>query len=338
MVAVQTIGLVVEVGDGDDFVGAGFSDQFFEAVAHGFIGADDGYAEAGVDGFAFEWAPGLVVGGWAVHGLDGWDYFYGLVADEAQETLQRRGGQVRGLRVGFGGDDGRGDDEMRFCEDAGFEGGAVDAGCFVESLRGEMRGEGEGQAEAGGELGSVEAGAEDGDGDPGVLAGDGAGHLAGTHGAQETLKFGEELREVVAVLFQVAAKRAHGGPVATRGAAEAEVDAVGIDRRQGAELLGDDERGVVGEHDAAGADADGFGRVGDVSDEDGGSGGGDAGDGVMLGEPDAAVSPLLDILREIDGAGYGLGHGGFGGIACAEGNEVENGDWEAIMRSSTHVG
>ena len=38
--------------------------------------------------------------------------------------------------------------------------------------------------------------------------------------------------------------------------ADAEVDAPGMERLEHAELLGDDERRVVGQHDAARADAD----------------------------------------------------------------------------------
>ena len=47
------------------------------------------------------------------------------------------------------------------------------------------------------------------------------------------------------------------GLVGARRAADAEVDAAGEERLQGAELLGDHQRRVVGQHDAARADADG---------------------------------------------------------------------------------
>ena len=46
-----------------------------------------------------------------------------------------------------------------------------------------------------------------------------------------------------------------GALVGARGTAKTQVDAAGVERGEGAELLGNDERAVVGEHDAAGADA-----------------------------------------------------------------------------------
>jgi hypothetical protein len=65
---------------------------------------------------------------------------------------------------------------------------------------------------------------------------------------------------------EVAAQRAHRDPVGARCAAEAEVDAPRVQRGQGAELLGDDQRSVVGQHHAARADADGLRAAGDVAD------------------------------------------------------------------------
>ena len=55
---------------------------------------------------------------------------------------------------------------------------------------------------------------------------------------------------------EVAAQRLRRGLVGAGGAAEAEVDAAGEERGERAELLGDLERRVVGEHDPARADAD----------------------------------------------------------------------------------
>ena len=43
-----------------------------------------------------------------------------------------------------------------------------------------------------------------------------------------------------------------------------------MQRLQHPELLGDDERGVIGKHHAARADADRLGRRGEVGDEHGG--------------------------------------------------------------------
>jgi hypothetical protein len=50
-----------------------------------------------------------------------------------------------------------------------------------------------------------------------------------------------------------------GALVGTGCAAEAQIDAAGIERGQRAELLGDHQRRMVRQHDAAGADADRLG-------------------------------------------------------------------------------
>ena len=62
---------------------------------------------------------------------------------------------------------------------------------------------------------------------------------------------------LLAGAVEVPAQRAHGQSVGARGAAEAEVDAIGVQRGQGAELLGDNQRRMVGQHHAARADTDG---------------------------------------------------------------------------------
>ena len=71
---------------------------------------------------------------------------------------------------------------------------------------------------------------------------------------------------------------------------------------EGAELLGDNQWRVIGQHYAAAADADSFRRVCDVADEDWRRRAGKAFDGVVFGKPEAAVTPLLGVTREIDGS------------------------------------
>lgn len=117
--------------------------------------------------------------------------------------------------------------------------------------------------------------------------------------------------------MEIAAQGTHGVEVAAGSATEAEVDAAGIQRCEGAELFCDDEGRVVGQHDASTADADGVGGGGHVADEDGCGGAGEALDGVMLGKPEAAIAPLLGVVREINGAGDG-GRGGFAGAHADE--------------------
>lgn len=67
-----------------------------------------------------------------------------------------------------------------------------------------------------------------------------------------------------------------------------------------AELLGDDQRRMVGQHDAAGADAYRPGAAGDMGDDDGGGGTGDARHVVMLGQPVSLVSQPLGMAGEIE--------------------------------------
>jgi len=110
--------------------------------------------------------------------------------------------------------------------------------------------------------------------------------------------------------------------VAAWSATKSQINAAGIKSFKGAELLSDDEGSVVGEHDAAAADADGSGCGGDVSDEDGRCRAHQALDGVMLGEPEAAVAPLLGVAGEIDGTC----DGGRGCFAGAHADEIEDRD------------
>ena len=99
--------------------------------------------------------------------------------------------------------------------------------------------------------------------------------------------------EMVGIEIPVPPQRPGGGRVGARGASETEIDAAGVERLERAELLGDDERRMVGEHDAAGADADHRGGVGQVGDEHRRRGAGDRGHAVMLGHPEAAVAESL---------------------------------------------
>lgn len=94
--------------------------------------------------------------------------------------------------------------------------------------------------------------------------------------------------------------------VPTGGAADAQVDAAGEQGGQGAELLGDDQRGVVGQHDAAGPDADAVGGGGHLADHDGGGRTGHARNAVVLGQPVLPVAPPVGMPGQIDGVTEGL--------------------------------
>ena len=114
--------------------------------------------------------------------------------------------------------------------------------------------------------------------------------------------------------------------VAAGGATETKIDATGIESFECAELFRDDEGRVVGEHDAAAADPDGFCCPGDVADESGGGcGAGKTFNGVMFSKPETAIAPLLSVLREVDGARDGAG----GRFVGTHADEVEHGDGKA---------
>ena len=164
-----------------------------------------------------------------------------------------------------------------------------------------MRGEREGKAQRGGELGAEQARAEDPDLDVGAGAGEGAHPLARLRLAEVAEQLDDVLGKAVGVAHQRAAERVGGRRVGPGRAPEPEVDPPGVERVERAELLGDDQRRVVGEHDPARADADRRRAGGDVSDRNRGRGAGDAGHVVVLGEPEAAVAPALGVPREVDG-------------------------------------
>ncbi len=123
------------------------------------------------------------------------------------------------------------------------------------------------------------------------------------------------------VALKRAAQRPRRRLVRSRGTAQAQVDPAGVERVQGAELLGDDQGGVVGQHDPAGADADGLRRRRHCADDDRGRGAGDARHVVMLGQPVAIVTQPFGVAGQINGVGERLAHIG----AFRHGGEVENG-------------
>ena len=87
---------------------------------------------------------------------------------------------------------------------------------------------------------------------------------------------------------RVAAQGEHRVLVRARSASEAEIDPTRMQRFQGAELLGDGQRSVVGQHHAAGTQADRLGVGGHVGDQHAGRRRRDARHVVVLGVPDPA--------------------------------------------------
>jgi hypothetical protein len=62
-----------------------------------------------------------------------------------------------------------------------------------------------------------------------------------------------------------------------------------------------------------------------MANEDGCGGAGEAGDGMMFSEPEAAVTPLFSVLGEVNGARYC----GAGGLVGVHTDEVEDGNGKA---------
>jgi hypothetical protein len=97
-----------------------------------------------------------------------------------------------------------------------------------------------------------------------------------------------------------------------------------VQRLERAELLGDYQRGVVGQHHAAGADPDRGGGGGDRADQDGRGRAGDTGHSVVLGHPDAGEAELVGAHGERERCPQGLG----GARARAHGRDVQHGQRE----------
>ena len=118
-----------------------------------------------------------------------------------------------------------------------------------------------------------------------------------------------------------AAQRQRGELVGTRRPADAQVDAAGVQRLQHAELFGDHQRGVVGQHHAAGPDPHRRRRGGEVRDQHRRGRAGDGGHVVVLGHPEPVVTQLLGTPGQRGRVAQRVTGGGPGG----HGREVENG-------------
>lgn len=186
----------------------------------------------------------------------------------------------------------------------------------------EVRGEDEGQALLCGQRRAEGGGAENVQRDIGALARDGAYPLLGC-GRIEVAPHLRHLRRKVLGAGLAAAQGLGRPRVGARSSPDTEVDAPREEGGKGAELLGDHVRGVVGEHDATGADLDPFGGGGHLPYENGGRGGRHRGHVVVFGDPVAVVAELLCLTGEFDGLEQCLGGRA---LAVPDGGEVEQGE------------
>ena len=197
-----------------------------------------------------------------------------------------------------------------------------------------MRGEGIGQPQIGRELRAEGAGTEDPDLDVLPLAGHGAQRLAFGGGAEVFHQFHDVAREVVHVAGEVPPHRPRRHLVRSRRAAEAEIDPARMQRRERAELLGDDQRRVVGQHDAAGADADALRALRGIGQRHRRRGAGDAGHVVVFRHPEAPVAERIGMAGEVAGMAQRLA----GVAAFRHRGEIEDRERDHPPHMSTRGG
>ena len=127
----------------------------------------------------------------------------------------------------------------------------------------------------------------------------------------------EHLGRAVQILAQRALKFGAGAGRAP----EPKIDATRKQRIECAELLGNLERRVVGQHDPARADADGRGGVADMREHDRGRAPGNALHRVMFCNPEALAADLFRRLCQARRCAESVRYS----AAFAHGDEVENG-------------
>jgi hypothetical protein len=123
-------------------------------------------------------------------------------------------------------------------------------------------------------------------------------------------QFVEAFEEVVLLADALApAQCVRGGRIGAGRAAEAEIDAAGIERLQHLEAFGHHQWGVVRQHHAAGSDAHVFCHRRDLPDHDVGVGTGDRRHVVVFGHPIAPEAQAIGVSRQIQRIAQGLGAG-----------------------------
>ena len=107
-------------------------------------------------------------------------------------------------------------------------------------------------------------------------------------------------RKAVGIRIEGAAQRARCDLVRARRTAQAEINPPPIQRLERAELLGNHQRRMVGQHDAARTHANTRGAARYMTDQHRRGGAGDAGHAMVLGQPEAVVTPALGMLGQIE--------------------------------------
>ena len=198
--------------------------------------------------------------------------------------------------------------------------------------RAEVVREGEREAEDARQLCAVAARTEQPDGRLVAPAGDGrdpgVGVALGEATGEERHELAEGAREVlVGERVGRAAQRACRDAVGSRGAADPEVDAAGVEGLEHPELLGDHQRGMVREHHPTRSDPDRLRLGRERRRQHGRRGARDPGHVVVLGDPMAVIAEPFGCLRQLDRVGEGVGRG----RALADDRQVEHGDRDAAV-------
>src|SRR5690606_1719357 len=116
------------------------------------------------------------------------------------------------------------------------------------------------------------------------------------------------VRELFCRLMKILAQGLRDDPGGTGRAAESQIDPAGEQPVERAELLGDDERVVVRQHDSARTDADGRRHVTDVRQHDGYGAARNSGRGMVFGHPDSLVPGPFGGGSELAGLGESFGY------------------------------
>ena len=226
---------------------------------------------------------------------------------QVQHRLLGRAPHIGGFLLAVGGEDVEARHHVR--RGALFRGAellAIDLDRLHQRRGRKVRGEGVGEPERGRELRAEEAGAKN----PDRHVEAGARHRAHAPARRCRLEIALQLHHVAGKVVDVAGERApervRSHLVRSRRTPDAEVDPPWIERFEGAELLGDDQRRMVRQHDTAGTDADGRGCARDVTDQHRRRGAADTRHVVMLGQPIAAETQALDMAGELHRVAEGL--------------------------------
>ena len=289
----QPRGVVVDLGGQHQLVRSGSLGEGEEAAAHRLRRTDHGGGEHLGDQVAVGGRESLLQ---PIVGRGQWPR---AAAAQVDEGLLEGGEKPPRLGVGIRGEDVDADHRVGALQPIGGpETGAVERERIGHRGRREVRSERIGESQRRGELRPKEAGAQDPDRHVEARARHCLHRLSGLRQAEPAHQLHYVLGEGVGRARR-AAQGARRQRVRARCAPQPEVDPSGVERSQGPELLRDDQRRVVREHDPAGSYADGAGARRDMPDHHRRRGARHPGHPVVLRQPEAVIAPALRVPGEV---------------------------------------